>query len=193
MADELNVLAPSDDTLTLSDGTVLRLLDMKARQFFKLLKIITHGPALNLLVQQGTGSLLSGTEQQILGKLVGYIGVSIPDSFDEVIGFLADMAEPAGLVKEDSKKGKEDNKVLWQNFASVMSNPDPGDLIDLIEAIVRREAADLAALGKKVMKLLSLANKTGQLTTSPVSQDSNTSEGSPEPSTVSSETTEPTL
>jgi hypothetical protein len=192
MADELSVLAPSDDTLELSDGTRVKLLDMRARQFFKLLKIITHGPALNLILQNGASNLLSGSEQQILGKLVGYIGVALPDSFDEVVGFLYDMIEPEGLVKEDSKKAKEDNRALVQKLAQLMTNPEVEDILDLVEAIIKREAADLAALGKKVMKLLSLANKTGQLTTAPASPAPSTSEDSPEPSTESSATTEPT-
>jgi hypothetical protein len=185
MSNELDVLTPSDDVLTLSDGTRLRLVDLKARQFFKLLKILTHGPAMQLMAAQGTAGLLAGSEDEILGRLVAFIGVSIPDSFDEVVGFLYDMVEPADLRKGTDKKTREDNAALQQHVAQTLSNPDPEDMVDLIEAIVRRESADLAALGKKVMKLLSLAQKTGQLDTPQSSPAQSTSEVSSEPSTLS--------
>jgi hypothetical protein len=175
----------------LSDGTVVKLLDLKARQFFKLLKILTHGPAVNLMAAQGSGSLLSGTGEEVLGRLVGFIGVSIPDAFDEVIEFLYDMVEPTGLGGTKQSKAEDDAKV--RNLAKVMSNPELEDILDLVEAIVRRESEDLAALGKKVGKLLNLAQKTGQLDTSPESPAPSTSEDSPEPSTSFSTTTVDTL
>jgi hypothetical protein len=183
MATELDALTPSDDTITLSDGTVVRILDLKARQFFKLLKILTHGPAVQLMAKQGTGSLLSGTQEEVLGRLVGFIGVSIPDAFDEVVEFLYDMVAPTGIGGTKQSKAEDDGKV--QHLRTVMSNPDIGDMVDLIEAIIRRESADLAALGKKVASLLKLADKTGQLNTSPTSPAQSTSVDSPEPSTAS--------
>lgn len=191
MATELDALAPSDDTLTLSDGTVVKLLDLKARQFFKLLKILTHGPAVNLMAAQGSGSLLSGTGEEVLGRLVGFIGVSIPDAFEEVTEFLYDMVEATGLGGTKQSKTEDDAKV--RHLAQLMSNPELEDILDLVEAIVRRESEDLAALGKKVGKLLNLAQKTGQLDTSPASPAPSTSEASPEPSTSSSTTTVDTL
>jgi hypothetical protein len=183
MVTELDALTPSDDTLALSDGTVVKILDLKARQFFKLLKILTHGPAVQLMAKQGTGSLLSGTNEEILGRLVGFIGVSIPDAFDEVVEFLYDMVAPTGIGGTKQSQAEDANKV--RHLQTLMSNPDIGDMVDLIEAIIRRESTDLAALGKKVGALLKLADKTGQLDTSPTSQAPNIWEHSPEPSTAS--------
>lgn len=191
MATELDALTESDDTLTLSDGTVVKLLDLKARQFFKLLKILTHGPAVQLMARQGSGSLLSGTGEEVLGRLVGFIGVSIPDAFDEVIEFLADMVAPTGI--QGTKAAKNEDEAVIRHLQGLMSNPELEDILDLVEAIVKRESEDLAALGKKVGKLLNLAQKTGQLDTSPTSPAPSTSEASPEPSTPSSTPTVDTL
>jgi hypothetical protein len=187
MSEELNVLSPVGDVVELSDGTRVRLLDLKARQFFKLLKILTHGPALQLMANSGGNSLLSGSPEEILGRLVGFIGISIPDAFDETVNFLYDMVEPADLG--NTKQSKVEDQAKREHLAQVMLNPELEDLVDLIEAIVKRESADLAALGKKVAKLLNLAEKTGQLDTTPASPAPNTSVASPEPSTSSAQST----
>ena len=44
-----------------------------------------------------------------------------------------------------------------------LNNPELEDLLDLAEAIVRQEAPEIQALGKRVASLLELAKKTGQL------------------------------
>ena len=43
-----------------------------------------------------------------------------------------------------------------------LHNPDLGDTIDLIEVIVRQEAPELQALGKKLQRVMDLFSKTGQ-------------------------------
>jgi hypothetical protein len=188
MTNELDALSPVSPVVTLSTGTEVELLDLKARQFFKLLKIVTHGPASALI---GAGSeLLSGSQEQIIGKLMGYLVVSIPDTYEEVVDFVGSMIKPAGLReanKVNDKVAKAHNDALWQTLSQDMGNPEVEDLIDLIEAIVKNEAADLAALGKKVMSLVKVAQKTGQLkpSTPQTSPDQNTSEASPNSSTSS--------
>jgi hypothetical protein len=179
---ELTVLDPAVETLTLSDGTEVKLLDLKARQFFKALRILTHGPAMNLITNPST---LQGEPEAILGRVVGFLLVSIPDAYDETLAFLHDMVQPVGLV--DGKAAAKSNAEKWDKLRAVMANPELEDVVDLVDAIVKRESADLAALGKKVASLFKLAKKTGQLEpdTSPTSLEQNTSEDSAEPSTSS--------
>ena len=102
---ELDALDPVPETLTLQDGTEVKLLDLKARQFFKIMRILTHGPAMGLL--SNTKDLLSGGELAVVGKLFGYLIVSIPDSYEETMEFLRDMVQPVGLKKEIDKALKE--------------------------------------------------------------------------------------
>lgn len=185
MTTELDALDSNPtDTFTLSNGTTVRLLDLKARQFFKLLRIVTHGPGIQLLAQ--SGSLLSGeTPEEAVQRLLGFLIVSIPDAYDETIAFLSDMVQPADLGV--GKAANESNKAKWEQLNEVMVNPELEDLVDLISAIITRESQDLAALGKKVVSLFKVAEKTGQLNQSSTqtSQAQNSSEGSVEPTTSS--------
>ncbi len=184
MTDELDALAPDLETATLSDGTVVQFHELKARQFFKLLKILTHGPAMQLMAAQGQGSIFQGTGEEILGRLVGFVAISIPDSFDETIQFLYDMVEPASLGH--TKQSRVEDNAKLDHLAELLSNPEIDDLIDLIEIIVKRESSDLVALGKKVGKMLQVAEKTGQLPdSSQTSQEQSTSEASRAPATSS--------
>jgi len=184
MANELDVLAPIPEKLTLSTGTEVQLLDLKAQQFFKLLKILTHGPALQAL---GNSNVLSGTADEIVGKLMGFLIVSIPDAFDETVQFLHSMVQPVGLVPEVDKASQQHNLNLKASVAAELANPELEDVVDLVHAIIKRESADLAALGKKVASLFSLAKKTGQLNpnTPQTSPAQSTSEASAEPTTSS--------
>lgn len=180
---ELDVLDPTPETLTLSDGTEVKLLDLKARQFFKLLRILTHGPAMSLI--SNSSSLLAGEADEVVGRLMGFLIVSIPDAYDETLAFLHDMVQPAGLV--DGKAAQKSNQEKWDKLRDVMANPELEDIVDLVNAIVKRESADLAALGKKVASLFKVAQKTGQLSpaSSQTSQEQSTSVDSAELSTPS--------
>jgi hypothetical protein len=188
---ELDALDPIADTLTLSDGTVVKLLDLKARQFFKMLRIISHGPAMAALTN--SNNLLQGDPEAVVMRLVGFLLVSIPDAYNETMDFLHDMIQPDGLQDipsggskstKDAVKSANDEK--WAQVAKSMANPEIEDVVDLVDAIVRRESKDLVALGKKVASLFRVAEKTGQLQqpTSQTSQDQNILEDSVEPSTL---------
>jgi hypothetical protein len=188
---ELDALDPVPDTITLSDGTEVKLLDLKARQFFKLLRIISHGPAMAAL--SNSGNLLQGDPEAVVMRLVGFLLVSIPDAYEETLAFLQDMVQPAAL-KEIPANADKSSKVAatgfnndqWAALAKAMDNPEIEDVVDLVDAIIKRESNDLVALGKKVASLFRVAEKTGQLapSTSQTSQGQSTLEDSVEPSTL---------
>lgn len=179
---ELEALNPVPETVTLSTGTVVQFEALKARQFFKLLRIVTHS-ATGMLGQ--IDGLFNGDGADAAGRFAAMLLMSIPDSIEETIEFLFSMVKPAGLVDRPKldKTQQSYNQQLWDALVRDLSNPELEDLIDLVEAIFKREADDLAALGKKLQKLLGLAKKTGQITSqdSLPSQDQNSSEDSPEP------------
>jgi hypothetical protein len=187
---ELDALDPVPDVITLSDGTEVKLLDLKARQFFKLLRIISHGPAMAALTN--SNNLLQGDPEAVVMRLVGFLLVSIPDAYDETLAFLQDMVQPVGLKETPDSADKsvknsaaEHNKDRWAELIKVMDNPEVEDVVDLVDAIIKRESKDLVALGKKVASLFRVAEKTGQIE-KPTSQKSpaqSTSGGSAKRST----------
>ena len=184
---ELDALDSVPEQLTLSTGTVVEFNHLKARQFFKMLRILTH--ATKGMIGQ-LDQLFSGSGAEAAAKFAALLVFSIPDAEDETIEFLFSMVRPAGLRvasggRSLEKSEVEFNQKLWDDMANDINNPELEDLIDLVDTIVKREAEDLTALGKKLQKLLGLAKKTGQLTTSQTSQEQNSSEVSPEASTLS--------
>lgn len=180
---ELDTLSPAPETVTLSTGTMVQFEALKARQFFKLLRIVTHSATGMLPHIDG---LFNGDGADAAGRFAAMLLMSIPDSIEETIEFLFSMVKPAGLIDRPKldKVQQQHNQALWDAVVKDLSNPELEDLIDLVEAIFKREADDLAALGKKLQKLLGLAKKTGQITPqeSLPSQDQNSLVDSPEPS-----------
>ena len=96
------------------------------------------------------------------------------------------MVKPVGLVdrRGGAKLNKQDNErntELWTRVITDLDNPELDDLVTVIEAVVRREADDLVALGKRLGAMFRLAEKTGQIPPASPSQTypaPNTSAGS---------------
>jgi hypothetical protein len=160
---ELDRLDPQPVLCKMSTGFQLEIVRMRTRQFFRLLRVLTHGagPA---MMQAGLDFKDSGSE--FASKLLVLVVMSIPDAESEAVAFLQSMCRPAGVVDKTAaqltKQETEANKVLWEQFSEEMHNPELTDTIDLIEIIVNQEAPELQALGKKLQTVLALFRKTGQ-------------------------------
>jgi hypothetical protein len=163
MADEneLDRLDPEPSTHKLSTGLAVEIVRLRTRQFFRLLKVLTHGagPA---VVQAGLD--FSAGAEQFATQLVTLVAMSIPDAEQEAIAFLQSMCKPAGLIDKSklSKQEQEDNEALWEQFNKDLFNPEIEDTIDLVELIIKAEAPELQALGKKLQRMLQLFRATGQ-------------------------------
>jgi hypothetical protein len=177
---ELDALDPVAEQVKLSTGTAVLIEDLKARQFFKLLRIITHGalPALTDTDIFRTGGDLDAAE--FGGRLLSVMLLAIPDAEAETIDFIRSMCKPVGLIEGRAlnKADTERNAYLWGTLNAELDNPELDDLVTIVEAIVRRESADIQALGKRLMGMFRLAEKTGQVPPSPTSQTSNSLEDS---------------
>jgi hypothetical protein len=160
---ELDRIDPQPLQCKLHTGLTLDIQRMRTRQFFRLLRVLTHGagPA---LMQNSLD--FKGEASEFAGKLLMLVVVSIPDAEQEAVAFLASMTRPAGLVEKQAsqltKAETEANAALWARFNEDMHNPEIEDTMDLVEAIVRQEAPELQALGKKLERMISLFRKTGQ-------------------------------
>src|SRR6266566_5414225 len=158
MSDEMSAIMPEDMRVKLSSGTFVLLEPLKMRQFFRLMRIITHGagPAISRLNIDVTN-----TVEQFTTQLVTLVLFSIPDAEQETIDFLMSMVKPDGLIENRAlnKADRERNSELIENLRVELDNPEPEDFVTLIEAIVKREAEDLQALGKRVVKMFQTAQK----------------------------------
>ncbi len=191
---ELDALSPVPATIRLSTGTVLELESLRARQFFKLLRIITRGamPAMqDLSVFKLDPEADAGA---FAGRLLSLMLLSIPEAENEAIEFIQSMVQPAGLIDRRSsgtklnKQDLERNTELWAKALTDLDNPNLDDLVTIIEAIVKREAGDIQALGKRLTAMFKLAEKTGQIPTPSPNQTSpagTSSADSPERTTYS--------
>lgn len=161
---DLDRLDPVPEILTLKNGIEVRILELRTRQLFKLLRIVTHGAGQALMQ---TGLDFGDDAGVFMQKLVTLVVFSIPDAEQEAIEFLQSMVEPVGLCtkapRDMNDKEQKRNLELWTELNQELWNPHPDDTIDLIENFVRREAADIQALGKRIRRFLELAGKTGQL------------------------------
>jgi hypothetical protein len=160
---ELDRIDPQPVECKLSTDFTVCVRRMRTRQFFRLLRILTHGAGPALTQAQLN---FAGDADEFGQKLLMLVVMSIPDAEQETIAFLASMCEPAGLVDKQAsqltKQETEANQALWDRYGEELHNPELEDTFDLIEVIVRREAPELQALGKRLSRTLDLYRKTGQ-------------------------------
>jgi hypothetical protein len=200
MPDDIAKLDPEPEEIKLSSGLFVRIVDLKTRQFFRLLKILTRGAGPLLMEYRLDADL---TQEEFVGRLLGLVVLSIPEAEDEAIDFIRSMVQPAGLIENRSlsKQDKERNDTLWADVDKELRNPELEDTIDIIETIVKREAKDIQSLGKRLQAMFRLAERTGQTKPESVppsgTSDSEidsirtaSSEASAEPSTSSAPSTD---
>lgn len=172
----------------LLSGNFVEVQPLRTRQFFKLLRIVSHGAGQNILSID-----LNPEESQeaFTVKLLTTLVFSIPDAEEETLDFISSMTKPVGLIerKELNKVDKERNTDLWAQYFQVMENPELEDFISIIEAVVKNEAGDLQALGKRLTGMFKLAQKVGTPDL-PSTQAQNSSEASAELSTSSHPSTD---
>jgi hypothetical protein len=190
MADELHALDPAPERLTLENGVEVVFEELRAKQFFKLLRILTRGAAPILSRPDLLRTDEDTSSAEFATRLLTAVFMALPEADDEAIDFVRSMVKPAGLIEYDfrrkpSEAEKAQNEEAWIKVSEALYNPSLSDMVEIIEGVVRRESADILALGKKVASLLKLAFKTGQIPESARSLVTNFSGGSPESSTSS--------
>ncbi len=163
---ELDALDPIPAEVTLESGLTIELERLKSRQFFKLLRIVTSSGAIPQLANSGIFSMNPDVDaSEFTAQFVTVVLMCVPEAEDQTIEFIRSMAHPTGLRlgRRLNKQDDEHNMALWAEFEAELDNPELGDLITIIEAIVKREAADIQALGKRLASMFKLAQKTGQI------------------------------
>lgn len=181
MANEIDKMDPVPESVTLKSGLVVQLESLRARQFFKLLRIITHG-ALPGMREAGLFDMDGLDADEFMGRLLSVTLLSIPDAENETIEFIRSLCYPYGLIERKglNKQDVERNKILWEALDEELENPDLDDLITILEAVVKRESEDIQALGKRLASMFKLAEKTGQLDSTSPNQTESTEKSSEE-------------
>ncbi len=131
--EETDIILPELEEVKLSTGQVVQIKPLKARQFFRLLRIVTRGGA--KILNQLRWSQLDSPDQ-FAAQLVAVVVFSIPEAEQETLDFIESMVE----LPEDP----EERKAVLQE----LTDPEIEDVVNIIEVIVLREKDDLVSLGK---------------------------------------------
>lgn len=175
---ELDALDPVPSRLTLSNGLEVEVEQLRTRQFFKMLRVITRGAGALF----GEVDLFGESSDDFGARFLAVVVLAIPEAEEETIDFLNSMVRPVGLTDKPRTQAERDaNEAKWAEVVEALDNPELEDTVSLLEVIVRREAADIQSLGKRLRSMLQVAEKTGQLPA--------TSADSPKPSTRSRRST----
>jgi hypothetical protein len=149
---EIEALSPEVTPITLSTGMEVNVVRMRLRQLMRFMKIITAG-ANGVL---GELSLRADMEpEEFTGQLLGLLLVAIPEAEDEAVEFIKSMVEPVGLIERPrTKDERQKNDDLLVDLYGSLGNPTIDDTFNIIERIVRNEAADIQSLGKRLVAML---------------------------------------
>jgi hypothetical protein len=182
--------APPDGT-TLLDGTEVRYNDLRTKELFALLRILTRGGAfmvgrLDLDPRKGEAAFIS--------DLMALLMFAIPEADEEALEFVRMMVVPvpekvSDDVPERHRKEavKEKAKAAQTHLDEQLENPELDDLLGIIEGIIRREAPDIMALGRRLVAMMpkqaEIQQETEARERNRRSRKTGSSEASPEPST----------
>lgn len=157
---ETDRLDPAPEELKLKSGTTIELQPLRMRQFFKLLRVVTRGGATML-----TGVQLSPNmdQEEFAAQFLAILMFSLPEADEEAVEFLRSMVKPKGLTGRTDPASRQLDEDAVSRVYAELDNPELEDVVTIVQAIVRREAADLQALGKRVLQAWTLAQKTGQM------------------------------
>ena len=163
---ETDRLDPPTEYLTLENGLRVRLLPLRMRQLFRLLRIVTRGGAQYLpMLREAMAGATSGEDgARVFGtQLLAVTLLALPEAEDEAVDFISSVVEPAELSLGSDKAAIARNEGLRVELGTELFNPDPQDVVTILEAVVGAEKDDLVALGKRLAATWGVATKTGQI------------------------------
>lgn len=159
---EMNAILPVSPRIQLSDGTEVEVLRLKTREFFRLMRIITHGALPSLMSMQIDFEI---DDDAFMQRLLSIIVMAIPDSEQESVEFIQSVVEPLGLATGTklTKTQIESNVQKRLALQELLSNPPIEDTLTIIEKVIEQEAGDIQGLGKRLRQMWDLAKRTQQV------------------------------
>lgn len=153
---DIAALSPDPEFYELASGKVVRIVRLKTRETLKLLKIVTHGAGASLTSIDW--SAVSGDASAFAGQLIAVLTMAVPNAEEETLDFIQSMVEPVELNQRPrSKADRDSNQELWDDIALDLINPEIEDTIGILTNIVRQEAGDIQALGKRLRVMIPMA------------------------------------
>ena len=158
---ELDRIDPQPKVITLQSGLEVQVVRIRTRQFFRLLKILTAaGPEIL--------STLNFQDEDFGVRLMAVLLFALPEAESPAVEFIQSMVRPHGLhaLPRKPKKGQKlsdeqvaENQAKWDQINDDLFNPQLEDTIDILETVIRQEAPEIQALGKRLGALLSEVTK----------------------------------
>jgi hypothetical protein len=193
---ELDRIDPDGAIVTLSSGLQVEVVRLQTRQFFRLLKVLTHGGGEALVRMLDFNADAAEFGQRLLVAVL----FSIPDAENEAVQFVQSMCRPPGVappeMKRATKAQAQADDAAFEELGRALFNPPLEDTVSIIETVIKQESEDIQALGKRLSGLLKLAERTGQLkpgrpepAPTPAEMAASSSDGTPPSSTSSRPTT----
>jgi hypothetical protein len=197
-ASETDRIDPIPDVIRLQSGTKARMVPLRMRQMFRLMRIITRGGAqfIPMLREAFVSAKDDDSAAEAFGtQLLAVMLIALPEAEDEAVEFVQSVVEPADLIIRNDKQAREFNENARKSLDAELYNPHPDDLITVVEAVILTNKEDLVALGKRLGAMLKIALVTGQSPDVKVPQGSSeltqtSSDRSPEPLTSSPQSTD---
>lgn len=141
---DLDVILPQNVQMELN-GIKCEVKRLKAREFFQLIGIVTNTLGAN--AAEIFGRMEEKKDDDDFGaELVGVILVAVPLAMEPFLRLVRDIVEP--LDKADTD---ELDEYLW--------NPEPGDVLDIIDGVLENEKDNLQSLVGKGRAYLSKWSK----------------------------------
>lgn len=150
------ILPEPGDTLTLEDGTEVVLRPLKVKELLAAFKIITRGSVMGMGAMSNT--LMGQDQDHFAEALIALILNAFPEADVEVAEFIRIVVDPVPPNgKWENKQERLDAEVHLDNL--LLDNPEIGDAIDIITALIYQEAQDIQRLGKKISGAAKLLQK----------------------------------
>lgn len=153
-AEDVQRLVPDPNLpFPLADGTMVVARHLRMREFLAMLKIVTRGASMAM----GSVSLDIGDENFNQSLIMLFI-FAIPEAPDEAADFVRTIIDPA--PPDGGWPSTQEMVAAESHLDELMGNPDLGDLVDVIETVVRKEGPDIRRLGKRLTDAMALMQRT---------------------------------
>lgn len=162
---EIDRLDPPSEVVSLCSGLKVRVVRLKMRQLFRLLRIVTRGGAQYLpMLREALVGMSEGEDSaEVFGtQFLAVVLMALPEAEDEAVDFISSVVEPVDLAPGSDKRARERNDELRLELSAELYNPEPDDVITILECVVLREKDDLVSLGKRLAAMWTVAAKTEQ-------------------------------
>lgn len=151
-----SLLSADPEFFDLASGTQVRIRRLKTVETLRLLKILTVGAG--GAISRIDWSSLSNNAEAFAGELVALLLMAVPNAVDETLQFIQSMVEPIDLIERPRSKAERDsNQERWEVLGNELINPEIEDTIGILTNVVRQEAKDIQALGKRLRAMLPMA------------------------------------